>query len=74
MLEKEALIVLENLSRIMAAKMEEPIFHVRGSIKGWIVIVVMISYSRIICGARLPSPLQDSDPDWGLSLSLSMAQ
>ena len=25
---------------------------------------VAISYSRMICGARLPIPLQDRDSDW----------
>ena len=38
---KEALVVLTNLSQIMATKIEEPIFHVSGWINGRIAIVVV---------------------------------
>ena len=40
MIGKEALVVLQNLSRLMAEKMEEPISYVRGWINSQIVITV----------------------------------
>ena len=40
MLGREALVALENLSQLMAAKMDEPILHVRGYINGQILIAV----------------------------------
>ena len=43
MLGKEALIVLTNLSRLMASKMEKPILHVTDWINGRIEIAVAIS-------------------------------
>ena len=57
MLGKEALVLLVNLSRLVAAKMEEPISYMRGWVNGRITIAVTISYSRMIRGARLPIPL-----------------
>ena len=39
MIRNEALVILTNLSRIMAEKIEEPIFHVCGWINGRIAIV-----------------------------------
>ena len=74
LLGREALAVLTNLSRLMAEKMDETILHVRGWINGRIVIVVASSYSRIICGARPPSPLWDQDPDWDPALGLGLSQ
>ena len=58
MIGKDSLVVLANLIPIMAEKMEEPILHVRGWINGRITITVAILYSRMVCGDRLPSPLQ----------------
>ena len=56
---KEALIVLTNLSQLMAVKIEEPISHICVWVKGRIPIAVARSHSRIICGASLPSPLRE---------------
>ena len=62
MLGKDALAILVNLSQLMAAKLEEPIFHVRGWVKNLIAIKITILYSCMIPGTCLPSPLQDRDP------------
>ena len=64
MLGREALVVLANLSRLMAVKMDESILHVRGWVNGQITIAVARLYSQMIRGARLPSPLQDEELDW----------
>ena len=74
MLGREALAVLANLSRLMAAKMDEPISHVLGWINGRIIIAVVRSYSRMIRVAQLPSPMRDREPDWYPALSLRLAQ
>ena len=57
----------------MAAKMDEPISHVRGSINIQITIVVAILYSHMVRGDQLPSPLWDREPDWDPELGLGMA-
>ena len=57
MIGKEALVVLVKLSQLMAAKIEEPILHMRGWINGRIAILVARKYSCMIRGARLTSPL-----------------
>ena len=59
MLGSEALVVTVSLSELMAAKMDKTIFYVRGYINGCIAIASARSYSRMIRGDRLPSPLQD---------------
>ena len=41
---KEALVVLTDLSQLMAEKMEEPLSHVGFWISGWISIVVKRLY------------------------------
>ena len=74
MLGREALVVLVNLSRLMAANMDEPIFHVRDWINSWIAIAVSRSYSHIIHRSRLPSLLQDWDTDWDPASGLGLAQ
>ena len=74
MLEKEALVLLVNLSRLMVAKIEESISHVQGCVNGSIEIVFAILYFRMILRARLPIPLQDRDPDWELGSGLVLAQ
>ena len=48
---KEALVVLAILSRLMAAKLDEPIFHVTDWVNRRIEIVVVILYSRVLHGA-----------------------
>ena len=74
MLGREALVILANLSRRMAAKMDEPIFHMQGWINRLITITVARSYSCMICGDWLPSPLHDQDPYWGPESGLGLAQ
>ena len=73
MLGMEALVVISQLSRFMAEKMEEPLFQVNGWVNGPIVIDVAMSYSQMISGAQLPSPLRDRELDWdqesGIGLS-----
>ena len=59
MLGREALVVISQLGRVMAEKREEePLSQVRGWVNGRIAIAVSRSYSRMIRGARLPSPLR----------------
>ena len=53
---REALVVLEILSRLMVAKMDEPILHVQCWINGRIEIAVARSYSLMICGSG-PRPV-----------------
>ena len=64
MLGKEALVVLANLSRLIAAKLEEPISNVWGWVNGRITITVVRSYYFMICGDPLPSTLKYRDQDW----------
>ena len=55
---KESQVVLANLSQILAAKMEEPISHVKGWSNGRITIAFARPYSRMIRRARVPIPLR----------------
>ena len=57
----------------MASKMDKPISHVYIYINGQITITVVRSYSRMIRGARLESPLQDREPDWDPELGIELA-
>ena len=59
MIRKEALVLLMHLSRLMTKKLKDPLSHVRGWVNGRIETAVTRSYSRMICGACLPSLLQD---------------
>ena len=70
----DAQVVLATLSRLMVAKTEEPIFHVRGWINSQVVIVAVRSYSWMHCGAWFPSPLRNQDPDWDSGSGLGLAQ
>ena len=45
---KEALVVLTTSSRPMAAKMDEPIFHITGWVNRRIAFEVVRSYSRLL--------------------------
>ena len=65
--------VLAQFSLIMAAKLDESIFHIRGWINGKIAIAVARSYSRIIFRARLPNPLRDRELDWDPELGIGLA-
>ena len=58
----------------MAAKMEEPIFHLRRWVNGGIAISVNKSYSHMIYGARLTSILMDREPDQESDSDLVLAQ
>ena len=71
---KEALVVLADLSRLMAAKMEELILHVHGWINGHIAVAVVRSYSCMIRGDNIPRPLWYKDPNWGSGSGLVLAQ
>ena len=73
MLGMEALFVLYQLSRFMAEKREELLLQVRGWLNGRIAIAVARSYSQIIHGARLPSPLQEREPDWDLYSGIGLS-
>ena len=74
MLGNEALVVLANLSQLMAAKMKEFISHVHGWINGCIQISVAILYSCMIRGYHIPIPIRDRDPNWELVLGIGLAQ
>ena len=74
MLGKEALVVLTNLSRLIATNLEEPLSQVRGWVNGRIAIAVVRSHYRMIRGARRPSPLWDQEQDWDLGLGLGLTQ
>ena len=74
MLGKEALVVLTNLSQLVAEKLEEPISHLRGWFNGRISIAVVRLYSLMIRGACLPVPLRDREPDWDSVSGLGLAQ
>ena len=74
MLGKEDLIVLMNLSQLMAAKMEEPILHMCGWINGHIIITVARLYSHMICGAHLTSTLWYREPDYESVSGLGLTQ
>ena len=74
MLGREALFVIANYSQLMAAKMDEPILHVHVWINGRIAIAVTRSYSKMIGGDQLPSPLRDQEMEWDLELGLRLYQ
>ena len=68
---KDAQVILATFSQPMAAKMEEPIFYIKGWFNGLIAITVAGSYSRILHGARVTSPLQNQNTYWELGLGLA---
>ena len=74
MLLEKALCVLINLSQLVSAQMEKPILHVHGWINSQIKIAVAGSYSHMICGTRLTSPVQDRDNDWRSDSGLGLVQ
>ena len=74
MLGMEALVILSDLSQLMAEKLKEPNSHVRLWINGQIVITIARLYSRMIHGACLLSPLRDWDPDWDPVSVLSLVK
>ena len=71
---KESHVVLANLCRLMAPKMEDSIFHVKGWFNSHITMLFVGSYFRMIRGYWFPSPLCTQEPDWGSGLGLGLAQ
>ena len=72
-LDRKALVVLANLSQLVAAKMDKPISHVQGWMNGWIAIAVARSYFWIIHRDRLPSLLWEQETDWDLASGIGLA-
>ena len=64
MIRREDLVVLLQLSRVMSENREETLFQLRGWVNGRITIAVASTYSQLIWGARLPSPLGGQEPVW----------
>ena len=69
-----AQVVLSTLSQLMATKMEEPILHIEGLVNVRIKIAVARSYSRMLSGYQVPSPLWTKEPDLGSGLGFALAQ
>ena len=57
MLGSASLVVTAQFSRVAAAKREKSLLQIQGWVSGQIEIAVARSYSRMIRGTRLPSPL-----------------
>ena len=57
MMGKEAQFVLTTLSRIMAAKMNEPILHVKSWVNSRIETMFIRSYPQVLYGDQVPSTL-----------------
>ena len=68
MLGREALVVLLQLSRVLLEKREKLPFQLQGWVNGKIILAVARTYSQIIRGAWLPSPLWDQEPGRDLEL------
>ena len=73
MLGRKALVVLSKLGRFIVEKMEETLLQVRGWVNGRITITVERSYSRMICGALIPSTLRKPELDWDLESGIGLA-
>ena len=56
----------------MAEKREEPLLQVRRRVNGHITIAVARSYSQMIRGACLSSPLREREPDWDLESGIGI--
>ena len=63
MMGKEAQVVIATLSQFMAAKIDEPILHIKGWVNGWILIAVARSFSRLLRISQVLSPLRIREPD-----------
>ena len=57
----------------MEDKMEEPLSQLREWVNGRTEIAVARSYSHMIRGARLPSPLQEQELVWDPELGIRLA-
>ena len=64
MLGRKSLVLLSQMSIVMAEKSEEPLLQVRGWSNVCITIAVARSYSQIIRIAQHPSPLWEQELDW----------
>ena len=73
MLGRKSLVILSNLSGLMAEKMDEPTLHMQGLIISYIAIAVAKSYSRVICEVLITSPLQDRDQEWHMEWGLGLS-
>ena len=73
MLGRESLVELLKLSQVMAAKRAEPLSQVWGWVNSRTTIAVARSYSQMIRGAQLPSPLWKRDQDWYPELVIVLA-
>ena len=72
-LEREALVVLSQLSPAIADKREKYLLQVRGWVNRRITIDVARFYSQMISRARLPSPLREREPDWDPESGIGIA-
>ena len=70
---RDYLVVLYQLSQVVADKREEPLSQVRVCVNGHIAIAIARSYSRMICRARLPSHLQEWELGWDKESGIGMA-
>ena len=73
MIWRKTLVLLLQLSRVMSEKRAEALSQVRGWVNGQITISVARSYSRMIRGSHLPSPLWEQDPDWDPESGIGLA-
>ena len=55
MMGKEVQVLITDLSRLMAAKIDKPIFLVKGWVNSWISLSVAMSYYQVLRGDRVPS-------------------
>ena len=74
MMVNEYQVIFTTLSRLVAIKMDEPIFHIKGWLNVRTVIAVARSYSYVLCGACVLSLLRTQYLDWGLVSGLGLAQ
>ena len=74
MMEMGSQVKISNLRQIMDAKVDGTIYHIKGWVNVWISIAVASSYSWVIHGSWVPSPLHSWEPDWDLGLGMGLAQ
>ena len=60
------------LSQVMSEKREETLSQVQGRVSGCTAIAVARSYSQMIRGAWLPSPLREREPGWDPESGIGM--
>ena len=74
MLGKEALVVLANLSQLIAPKIKEPFSQVYGWVNVQIIIIAVRLYSHMIHGYCFPSPLRYQELYWDPLSGLGFTQ